>query len=91
MSAAPRRGGSTTDPGAPRMSVVIVTPDSSRMAVLIAGRPKAGMVPKVPSAWPPTCAGPLVGHAALNSGHSSILLKGFVPSPPSQGTASCRA
>ena len=28
MSAAPRRGAPTTDPGAPRMSVVIVTPDT---------------------------------------------------------------
>ena len=45
-------------------AIVIVTPEVSRMAVLMAGRPKAGIVSKVPSALPPITPGPLVGQAA---------------------------
>ena len=67
--------------------MVIVTPEVSRMAVLIAGRPKAGMVWKSP----PMPAGPFVGQLASKSGHRNRLVMNLEPSPPSHGTDSCRA
>ena len=45
-------------------AIVTVTPEVSRIAVLSAGTPKAGMTSKVPSARGPSFAGPLVGQAA---------------------------
>ena len=60
----------------------------SRMMVLSAGRPKAGMISKVPSSRGPSFAGPLVGQAFSNSGCSSSLPMTLVPSPPSHGTDS---
>ena len=71
--------------------MVTVRPLVSRIAVLIAGMPTAGMVLKVPSARPPTCAGPLVGQTASNCGQRMKLLKIFTPWPPSHGTDSTRA
>ncbi len=68
-------------------AIVIVTPEVSRMAVLIAGRPYAGMVSKLP----PTAAGPLVGQPASKSSQSIRLVMNLEPSPPSHGTDSCRA
>ena len=53
-------------------AIVIVTPESSRMAVLIAGRPKAGIVSKVPPSQPP---GHWSARPRSNSGHSSSLLR----------------
>ena len=72
-------------------AMVTVTPDVSRMRVLIAGRPNAGMISNEPSSRGPSCAGPLVGQAFSNSGCSSTLPMTLVPSPPSHGTDSARA
>ena len=68
-------------------AIVMVTPDVSSIAVLIAGRPKAGIV----SNAPPMAAGPLVGHADSNSGHRNRLVRNLEPSPPSHGTDRWRA
>jgi hypothetical protein len=62
-------------------------PEVSRMAVLIAGRPNAGMTSKSP----PTCSGPFVGHAASNVSPRRSFVMTFAPSPPSHGTENCRA
>ena len=70
--------------------MVRVTPEVSRIAVLIAGRPKAGMTSKEPSSRGPTLAGPLVGQAFWKPSQSSGL-KIFTPSPPIQGTDRLRA
>ena len=47
--------------------MVTVTPEISRMMVLSAGRPNAGMISKVPLSRGPSFAGPLVGQAFSNS------------------------
>ncbi len=68
-------------------AIVIVTPEASRMAVLIAGSPNAGMV----SNGPPTAPGPLVGQVDSKPGHRNTLVVNRAPSPPSHGTDRWRA
>ena len=67
--------------------MVIVTPEVSRIAVLIAGSPNAGIV----SNSPPTAAGPLLGQLASKPGQRNRLVRNLLPSPPSHGTESWRA